>query len=272
MDISELEGINSEEVGKLCGANIKTVETFMAQLKTGFVKGIKSISKSTGIRPERLLEFVPPDRLPVGMLSEKWLEGVTKRVLREAKPDDWWLKRCRHGFRRFKRGLKGHWLGWRKNLPMLVVVAGLLMVIVLAARALGWLHWLPSPLGIHSLALIATTDMEKDRVLKSEDLYPSFILLQNDYFKPEDKLEGLVLARRVTGQKPLRFRDVLRLQVIATTDILPDEIIREEQIKLDWRPYQPGAALTLEEVSGRKASQALRKDGIILTDCVKPAK
>ncbi len=270
-DISDLEGINSDEVGKLCHANIKTVEAFMAQLETQFNDGITYLSNKTSIKPDRLVEFVPPERLPANILPDAWLEGVTNRVLREAKPDAIWLKRCHYGLQRFASGLKGNWLGWRKNLPLMAVIAGLLLVMVLTVRAAGGLHWLPSPLGLRDHALIAADDMEKDRILKSGDLYPSLMPLQSDYFKPDAKLEGLILAQEITGQTPLRFSDVLRLQVVATADIQAEVIIKSEQIKLDWKPYQPGAALMLEEVSGRKASQAFRKDGVILSAFVKPA-
>lgn len=270
-DISDLEGINSEEVKKLCQANIKTVEAFVAQIETSFNYGVMYMSIKTDIKPDRLIELVPPERVPFNMLPDVWLEGVTNRAVREAEPDDRWLKRCQHGLTRFTRGLQGNWLGWRKNLPMLALVAGLLMLLVLTVRAAGGFHWLPSPLGLRGQALIAAGDMEPGWVLKSDDLYPSLLPLQNDYFKPDDKLEGLILAQRIAGQMPLRFRDVLRLQVVAATDIQADAIIKEEQIKLDWKPYQPGAALTLKEVFGHKANQALRKDGVIISAFVKPA-
>lgn len=271
-DISNLEGITSGEVEKFCRANISTVEDFLAQIDPDFIYGIIFMFLHTGIKPSRLLELLPPDRLKVDSLPDTWVEELADRVLRQAPPDDRWFKRCRQGLQRFTLGLKGNWLGWRKNLPIFVLVGGLLAVLVLTLRAAGALPWLPSMLALRDQVLVTADDMEAGRTLKPGDLYPALLPLENDYFKPGANLEGLILARKISSRTALRTRDVLRSQVVATNDIKANAVIRKEQVTLAWTPYQPGAALTLEEVYGHKATQPLRKDGIILSEFVAPLK
>lgn len=112
--------------------------------------------------------------------------------------------------------------------------------------------------------------MELGRVLTAGDLYPALLPAENDYFKPGDKFEGLILIRSTSGQTPLRFGDVLRQQVIVVKDIQANVIIKKEDITLAWTIYQPGVALALEEVCGREAIHAIRKDGVILSQFIKP--
>jgi flagella basal body P-ring formation protein FlgA len=271
-DISNLEGINSDEVDKLCQAKIKTVEEFLAEIEPPFFNyGIVYISTKTGIKQDRLIEFVPPDRLSADLLPNVWIENLTSRVLREAPPEDPWLKRCRLGLKKFSRGLKGNWHGWQKNLPIFALIAGLLFLLALALRAVGGIQWLPSPIGLRDRAMVVADNMESGRVLKADNLYPVLLPLESDYFKPDDNLEGLILARSISSQTPLRFHDVFRQQVIAAKDIQANAIIQKEDVTLAWTPYQPDVALRLEEVCGRKASRVLRKDAAVLSEFIKLA-
>ncbi|HKQ50894.1 MAG TPA: SAF domain-containing protein [Pyrinomonadaceae bacterium] len=271
-DISTLEGINSDEVNKLCGAQLSTVEEFLACVEPNFEDGIRAVSGRTGITPERLIQLLPLARVPVHLLPDEWIVGVTKRVLRTEAYDPW-RKRCKFGLQRFGRGLKGHWRGWKDNLPIFVLLAGMLLLLVLTLRAAGGLQWLPSPVGLHAQALVTADDLDSeksDRVLKPDDLYPALLPPESDYFKPGDKLDGLVLARSVSARTPLRFSHVLRQQVVAARDVQANAVIRRADITLAWTTYQPGAALSLEEVCGRQALQAIRKDGVILSRLVNP--
>jgi sialic acid synthase SpsE len=74
----------------------------------------------------------------------------------------------------------------------------------------------------------------------------------------------------MAGQTPLRFRDVLRQQVIAIRDISSGGTFQKDDVALLWTIYQPGAAVALEEVYGRKASRGVRKDGVVLIEFIKP--
>src|SRR3982074_3445081 len=121
-DISELEGINSAEVNKLCGANIGTREEFLTQIGGFFNYGIMYMSIKTAIKPDRLVQFVPPESLPVDLLPNVWLEALTKRVLREVPLEDPWLRRCQYRLNRFTGNLKGTWLGWQKNVPIFALI------------------------------------------------------------------------------------------------------------------------------------------------------
>ncbi len=272
-DISTLEGINSEEVDKLCRSRIRTVEDFLACVEPNFNDGIWSVSGQTGIKPDRLVQLVPPARVPAHLLSDEWIVGVTKRVLREGTFDPW-LKRCRFRLQRSGRGLKGHWRGWKNNLPIFVLVAGMLLLLALTLRAAGGLRRLPSPIGLHEYALVTADDLnseKSDRVLKSDDLYPALLPFERDYFRPGDKLDGLILARSVSARTPLRFRDVLRQQAVAAKDIQANATIQNEDVTLAWTTYQPGAACTLEEVLRHKSIYAIRKDAAVLTEFLRPA-
>ena len=268
-DISRLEGINSNEVDQFRNANIGTVELFLLEIDRNFNYGIMYMSIRTGIEPERLIALVPFELVPLEVLPNIWIEDLATRVLREAPSDNPWLTRCRLCLQSFGRGLKGNWLGWKHNLPIAVLIVGLLMIVALALRAAG-LQALPSPIGLHDRALITSRSIESGRALESGDLYPALLPRERDYFKPDDELEGLVLARSVAAHRPLRFRDVLRPQVIAAKDLQADAVVQKEDVTLTWVPYQPGAALKLEEVYGRKLSRAVRKDAAILTQLIKP--
>jgi hypothetical protein len=269
-DIGELEGITSDEAAKLRRAGIGTVKKFEGQIEHDFIAGIKLMVSQTGIKPDRLMELLPPDRLVVESVPEAWLEGLTRRILRKAPQDDPWIRRCRFSVERFARCLKGNWLGREKNLPIFVLAAWLLMLVALTLRAVGFFQGLPEPLGLRDQALVAADNLESERVLRQGDFYPALLPFENDYFRPGDKLEGLILARSVSGQKPLRFQDVLRRQVIATKELQTDAIIQKEDVTLAWTVYQPGAALTTEEVCGRKTTHPIRKDGAVLSAFIRP--
>jgi len=96
--------------------------------------------------------------------------------------------------------------------------------------------------------------------------------VEKDYFEPGARVEGMILARRKSAHTPLRFRDVLRPQAVAANDIQVNAIIRKEDVELDWTTYEPGAAQSLEEVSGRIACRAVPKGGVLLPEFTGPAK
>jgi flagella basal body P-ring formation protein FlgA len=268
-DISYLEGINSDEVESLCRVGVGTVEDFMSRIQPNFNYGIMNMSLKSGLKPARLIQIVPAECLPADVLPNIWLEDVTARVLEEAPPDDPWLKRCRLGAQRVARGFRGVWLGWRENLPIVGLVFGLLLILILTVRAVGGMRWLPWPLGFRDRALIVANDMPSGRVIKSEDFYQALLPFQKDHFRPDDGLQGLVLARTVSRGMPLRFQDTLRQQVIAVTDIQANTTIEKEDVSVAWRAYEPGAALDVNEVFGRKTTHSIRKDELVLSEFIK---
>lgn len=271
-DISKLEGINFEEIRNLRAAHINTVEDFLAQMNPDFNYGIMYVSQSTGIKPERVLELVSPKDLNADVLPNIWLESLSAKALDEAPPDYSWLKRKRFGAQRFWLGLKGNWLGWGENSPLFVPVFLLLIVVALAWRSLGGFQWLSSPFGLHDRVLIAADDMKSGVAPKASDFYPALLPPQSDCFRPGQNLDGLILARDISGQMPLCFKDVLRPQMVAAKDIQAHAIIQQEDAVQTWTVYQPGAALTLEEVCAHRTRRAIRKDAIILSEFVGPAK
>src|ERR1043165_5173796 len=183
-DISKLKGINFEEIRKLRAANINTVEDFLARMNPNFNYGIMYLSDRTGIKPDRILEFVSPKDLKIDILPNVWLENLSARALDEAPPDYSWLKRKSFGLQRFWLGLKGNWLGWGKNFPLFVPFLLLLIVITLAWRSVGGFQWLSSPFGLHDHVLIAADDMKSGVALNSSDFYPALLPPHNDWFRP----------------------------------------------------------------------------------------
>jgi flagella basal body P-ring formation protein FlgA len=276
-DIGNLEGIRSIEVNRFCRANIKTVEELLDRIEPSFTVGIFAVSQATGIKPDRLMELVPSGCLEVKSAPDLWIEALAGRLLQEAPPDDPWLKRCRFGLRkislrRFWQSLKRDWRGWKKNWPIFFLIAGLLLLIGLAVRAAGGLQALPSPIGLHDRALVTVNRMEAGAMLKQGDLYAALLPSESDYFKPSDSVDGLILARSVAGQSPLRFRDVLRQQLVAVKDIQANAILQKEDVTLAWTPYQPDAVLQAGNVYGSTSIRAIRKDMVILTEFIKATK
>jgi flagella basal body P-ring formation protein FlgA len=258
--IGELEGINSGEVTKLCKIDIRTVQDLLDQLEPDFFYGLTYVSVQTGIKHSRLAEVLPPEVIALEDAPDFLVEELAERVLRDAAPDDNWIKRCGYGLgNRFER-LKGNWGGWKDNVPLIFLSGVIFIVIMLAVRAAGGFQWIPDPFPLRDRALVAVDTLESGKVLVTKDMHSALLPFESDYFRADRDVEGLVLARRVSGQMPLRFRDVVRQQLIATKDIAADATIQKEDVTLAWARYQPGAVLTYEEVVGRKAKFAIRKD------------
>lgn len=258
-EIGELEGINSGEVKRFCRAGITTVERFLEHLDPDFIYGIMHVSIKTSVKPSRLLQLLLPDRVPLSEMPDIWIEELTERVLREAPADENWIWRCGYSIQNRINRLKGNWGGWKQNLPILFLSGAIFLVIGLTLRAAGGLQWLPYPLSLTDRALVTADTMEAGKVLASADTYPALLPSEKDYFKPDQNLEGLILAQKISGQTPLRFRHVLRQQVTAARDIQRDSIVLKDDLTVSWSPYKPGVALSLEEVVGHKAAHSIQK-------------
>lgn len=274
-DISHLSGITWNEAMKLRRVGLETVEAFERFVALGddsFVYRIAVLANLSRIwKPERLIELIPPEKLPVKELPEVWLERLMARLLREAKPEETWLRRCRSGLQRVWLNMKGHWRGWRENFGLLLLFSAMLMLLVLGFRAAGLMKWLPSPLGLRHYALVTTRNLREGQVLKQSDLGVLLLPPEQDYFKATDQLEGLKLSSSVEAQRPLRFKAVSRLQVLAKVDIHADAIIKEADLELKWSPYQPDALVGVGPVVGRKAQYEIQQGTIIPCFVLNPA-
>ena len=268
--IGRLEGINSDEVAKFCRAGITTIEKFADFFDPHFIYGAVYLSVRTGIKPDRLIQLLPPESLQAELVPDDWLEAIVTRVLRKARPDDPWLKRCRLRLRDFVASLRGNWLGWRPNLPLAALLLPLILMLCLSLRAAGKLQWLPPPLGLRNQVLIVGRGIPSGKSLEKADVYQVYLPLSDDYFQSDQTIEGLIAARSLSSNLPLRFRDTLRQQVVAAKDLEPGSPIQKEDVKFVWTSFQPDALVELAEVYGRELNQPVRKDAAILRPFVKP--
>lgn len=267
--IGKLQGINSDEVTKLCQAGIGTIEEFVGHLNPNFNYGVFYISTKTGIKPDRVIQLVPPESLRPDILPDVWLEAVVTRVLRKADPDDPWLIRCRLRLHDFWRGLRGNWYGWRQNLPIVGLLLPLLLMLGLSLRAVGKLRWLPPPLGLRDQVLIVGRNIPAGKALEKTDVHQVYLPLSDDYFQSHQTIEGLIASRSLSSNLPLRFSDTLRQQVVAAKDLDPGIAIQKEDVKFVWTVFQPDAAVNLAEVYGSHLNQPVRKDAPILRQFLK---
>lgn len=266
-DISNLYGITLEEADKLRRADIRTVEDFIAFVKLGdshFAYRIAVLSNMTGIwKPERLIELIPAKHLPAKQLPQIWIDALMPRLLDEAKPEEPWLKRCRSGFQRWRLNLKGHWLSWKDNLPLLLLGAAAVLLMALALRGIGLLKNLPEPFGLRNRVLVTARDLKEGQVLKADDFYSALLSPKDEYFKLTDHLEGFKLSRSLSSQRPLRHRDVVRLQVLAKIDILAGALIKAEDVEAKWTIYQPDVLVDVKQVANSKARYNIQQGTVI---------
>lgn len=270
--ISQLEGITVAEIGKLGAQRIETVEQLVALFNVGDADSLARLAERTKISQGRLIELVPTASVPVHTWPNEWIEELAVRLLQESKTEGTWWQRRREGLLGFKSGVQKSWISWGTNLPILILFAGLLCLLALGLRAEGMLGGLPQPLGLRDKILIAARDLKSGSTLRSGDLSEALLPSRDDYFPADAKLDGLVLARNISLQKPLRHEDVLRPQVVAVRDIQAGAPVEKDAVTLVWTPYQTGAALKLEEVTGRPAKQHFRKDSIILSEFIEQPK
>jgi hypothetical protein len=268
--IGRLEGINSDEVAKFCRAGITTVEKFADFFSPHFIYGAAYLSVKTGIKPDRLIQLLPPENLQAELVPDEWLEAIVTRVLRKARPDDPWLKRCRLRLRGFVAGLRGIWLGWRPNLPLAALLLPLILMLGLSLRAAGKLQWLPPPLGLRDQVLIVGRGIPSGKTLERADIYQVYLPLSDDYFQSHQTIEALVAAKSLSSNLPLRFSDTLRQQVVAAKDLDAGMTIQSEDVKFVWTVFQPDAVVSLAEAYGCQLHQPVRKDGPILRRFLKP--
>jgi hypothetical protein len=268
--IGRLEGITSDEVAKFCRAGITTGEKFVDFFNPHFIYGAVYLSIRTGIKPDRLVQLLPPDRLRTGQVPDEWLEAIVTRVLRKAPPDDPWLKRCRLRLRDFVTGLRGIWLGWRQNLPLVALLLPLLLMLGLSLRAGGRLQWLPPPVGLRDQVLIVGRGIPSGKTLEKTDVYQVYLPLSDDYFQSHQTIEGLVASRSLSSNLPLRFSDTLRQQVVAAKDLDPGTALQKEDVEFVWKTYEPEAVVNIKDVYGRQLNQPVRKHESILRQFVKP--
>jgi flagella basal body P-ring formation protein FlgA len=161
----------------------------------------------------------------------------------------------------------------RRNWLLLVLgITTVLLLCGLGARALGFLQGVPQPLGLQDYVVLAARDLEVGRTLQPADIYTALLLPQPGFFTTTDikmeQMHGWILARGVQGQRPLRFQDVLRPQVIAVRDLPVGEIIARDAVSLSWTTYHPKALTLVSAAIGRTTQHGLRSGEVVLNQAV----
>ena len=270
-----LEGITPNEVRKLQAAGIYGLNDLWLAMVAHDLKlsEIERLAARTKISSERLVELLP------GPLFDLLYDELLRRA------DDLGLdisgageigsrqRRTRNGVRRrvsHRAKRSGPWI--RRHLLDLIFIFGVLSLTLLAVRATGLLDsYYPSSFGLNPSVVITQRDLKAGEVINVDrDLSYSRFTSKKNYFESTSTLVGLILKRNVSAQKPLRWEDVLRYQVVATRDIAPGETIPADAVNLHWSTYDPTAMLELENVKGHKSRHAIRKDSVILQTAVLP--
>ena len=149
------------------------------------------------------------------------------------------------------------------------VVLVLIILFVVLALIVVWV----ANLWQSQRVMVATKGLDAGHTLQRGDLKFARMPLESDYFvlgteKDEEsalrKLDGLLLSQALPAGGALRPRDVLRLQLVAMRDIVPGSAISRDAVGLAWTAYQEDAAMTMNEVHGRRARQSIRRGAVIL--------
>ncbi len=231
-DISKLRGIKSDEEQRLRSAGIEKVEGFWRRVRQGGDNAVRQLGNDTGIEEDRLTEILSaqgdPDHRVAGYV-----------------------------------------------MPALSLLAlGLLALAALAGVC---------QLRSDAKVVIAARELESGHVLRSVDLSSASLRRGEDYFTSSEvaptvmsgtppavacskSLEGAILARDITVGRPLRHTDVLCPQVVAAKDLSIGDVIAKDAVKAAWSPYEPQAALNVNQVIGHPLRRAIRKDQVVRED------
>ena len=163
---------------------------------------------------------------------------------------------------------------WRsrvaKHVPDALVAFLALGLLALTLRAAGGLNRLPAPWGLPDKVAIAGQDLAANHVLQQGDLHMASLPRGTTSFTSTDLLQGLVTAHAVSRLQPLRFADVLRLQVVATTDITSGATLTTGAVTLRWSPFSPPAELAVGPVVGHHTLRALYSGSVVTRDAIGP--
>ena len=225
-DSSKFEGFELGEAEKMFGNGIRGLDDLWVNIGSDPNKGITDVATETNIDSKRIIDV------------------LADQGKREAESST------------------GSWLS-RRWLDVILTLAPLIMIALLI-RAVGRLTFLPSPLSLRGNAVFAARNLEKGHVLRAGDFYTARATYHDNYFQNQRDLEGLIIDQAiVTHGKPIRHKDVLRLQVVAVKDILPGKPITADAVAAQWRQYEEDAIVEVEKVVGQQASHAIRNGDVI---------
>ena len=270
--VGSLKGITRREIKKLHKAKILTLKDLWKKMGSGKEPAkVSGLAADTKISADRLIELLPPNLVDV--LCRELLFRATDldlnvpaTTLLKSKP-----RESPTVPRKVRLVAKKAPPWFRRHLLDLILLFGVFGLAILLVSALGGFDRYSSRFELNENVVIATRDLKTGDVLDGKkDLSTAHSQLREDYFKSTADVEGLVVSRDVSKQKPLRFKDLLRFQLVATRDILPGEKITSDTVKLAWSNYDPRALIKSEEVFQYKSRYAIRKDSVIRPDMLTP--
>lgn len=226
-----------EERKKLAEAQITSINDIWQMVDDDFDQGLERVASRMGISPVRLYDLL------VGQLLSEIDERNHSGILK------WWTN------------FKIHTLD--------IILAFMALILVfLVLRAGVTPATVNSSLELQTTVIVAARDLELGLVINSEDLLSSRLAPQNDYFKTRDALEGLIIGKRVPGQKPIRYSDVLRFQVVTTADIPVGVQLDYNNVKMSWSTYRPTAFTSLDRLNYLKARIAIPTGSVLTSEAV----
>jgi len=217
---------------------------------------VEKLASRTKISSDRLIELLPAPL--IDLLYAELLRRADDLSLEVpgASSD---AKRSRKPVRRqvsLAAKKSGPWL--RNHLVDWILIFGVLALALLVARATGLLD------SVNPTVVITRRDLKTGNVVRIDrDLSYARFPMKENYFASTSALDGLIVNRDVSAQKPLRWEDLLRFQVVATRDIAAGEAIAADAVKLDWSTYDPTAMVRLEDLKDQKSRYAIRKNSVI---------
>ncbi len=272
--VERLEGITLDEVAKLEAKGILTIGHLWARMGGDEMKlsDLDILAAETKLSSDRLIELLPSsliDTLQAELLHRA--DYLNLRLPASTSTGAIWDRSAASAWERISILFRktGPW--FRQHLLDWVVFIFLLGFAFLIFRAAGAFDSYPSPLGLSHGVVVTRRDLRAGEVLHIErDLSQARLPLKDTYFVSTSGLEGLILTRDVSSQKPLSFGDLLRYQVVTTKNIAEGETIANDAVMLAWSPYNPKALTQTEQATNRKTKSAIRKDNVVLSDAVAP--
>ena len=162
------------------------------------------------------------------------------------------------------------WTNFKIHTLDIILVFVALILVFLAVRAGMAPASVNSSLELRTTVIVAARDLEQGLVINNEDLLSSRLASQNDYFNTRDALEGLIIGKPVRRQKPIRYSDVLRFQVVAAADIPVGAQLDHNNVKMSWSPYRPTAFTSLDQLNYLKARIAIPTGSVLTSEAVEP--
>lgn len=222
-----MKELSTSEVEKLTTAGIRSADDFWAFIGSDSSSGISLLATKANINQTRILEIA-------GAQALRECDGQ-----RLPWPQRLW------------RTLRDHWLD-------IVLITGICFLAVLISRAFGLFDGISGPIGLRGSVIVSPTNIQKGVKLQPENLSRARLIPRSNDFTEVDQLRGLIAAQDIQAGDPLRFEQVLRLQLVAAADLPVGAIITKDVVSLAWSSYEPDATANLDELLGHEVTRTFK--------------